>query len=106
MLESMTGFVEVSDKTGTARIQISLKSVNGKYLNIHVSVNRQCLAIEQEVHRIIKKHFSRGSFAATVTIRDDALVAADLSGIAQAMRKLPDSLKPMSIEIGSVLHFV
>ena len=41
MLESMTGFAEVTDSEGPRTMRVSLKSVNGKNLRIHTTLNRQ-----------------------------------------------------------------
>lgn len=60
MLESMTGFGRGEAKTRAGSINIELKSVNSKYLEIKTRMPKYYSAYDTRISSYLKKHFKRG----------------------------------------------
>ncbi len=106
MLESMTGFSESSDRSGSHLIQVSFKSVNGKFLNISIKCNRQCIRIEEEAYRVLKSSFERGTITAVITLKADPLSTIRFDSLAEKIRDIPEEFQPVNAEIGSLVRAV
>lgn len=57
----MTGFGRADAVVDGINVDISVKSVNGRYLDVRLHLPKKYLAIESEVQKIVKKSISRGT---------------------------------------------
>lgn len=72
----MTGFGRADSSVGGINLDISVKSVNGRYLDVRPHLPKKYISLESELQKIAKKHFSRG----TVDIYVQRTVQASSSG--------------------------
>ncbi len=98
----MTGFGRADSLAGGVDLDISVKSVNGRYLDVRAHLPKKYISLESEIQKIAKKHFSRGTVdifvqrttqgtAGSLGVRFQANVAAVW---VQELRKV---LKPLKI---------
>ena len=73
MIQSMTGFGhgEVSNKT--CKIELEMKSVNHRYLDVNIRLPRKLNFLESDIRNQVKQYASRGKV-------DLYLAFSDLSG--------------------------
>ncbi|MDI3535455.1 MAG: hypothetical protein PWQ82_1820 [Thermosediminibacterales bacterium] len=60
MIKSMTGYGRGGSDNGDKSIQIEIRSVNHRYLDINVRLSKKSLLLEERVKNYIKKNISRG----------------------------------------------
>ena len=60
-MQSMTGFGRADSSAGGVHLDISVKSVNGRYLDVRAHLPKKYISLESEIQKIAKKHFSRGT---------------------------------------------
>jgi len=96
-LRSMTGYAQVKGQYGDTAFTISLKSVNHRFLDLHLRLPGGADALEQTVRRIFKERLHRGHIELTLTL--DYAGGAGISvnrqlvaGYVHAFRKAADDL--------------
>jgi uncharacterized protein (TIGR00255 family) len=72
----MTGFAQVKGQHGQTCYTISLKSVNHRYLDLHLRMPSNSDALEQRVRRVFKERMHRGHVEVTLTLE-----RADTGGV-------------------------
>ncbi len=60
-MQSMTGFGRADAVVDGINLDISVKSVNGRYLDVRLHLPKKYLVLESEVQKIAKKTISRGT---------------------------------------------
>lgn len=60
-MQSMTGFGRADSLAGGVNLDISVKSVNGRYLDVRAHLPKKYISIENEIQKIAKKYFNRGT---------------------------------------------
>ena len=60
MIRSMTGFASVSREEPGARVTVTIKSVNHRYLDVVVKAPQSLGAIESRVRSLIQQRVARG----------------------------------------------
>jgi uncharacterized protein (TIGR00255 family) len=60
-MKSMTGFGLGTAETQSALIEVSIRAVNGRFLETRFHVPRELLAVEPELKQILSQHFQRGT---------------------------------------------
>ncbi|HWR35640.1 MAG TPA: YicC/YloC family endoribonuclease [Clostridia bacterium] len=91
-IRSMTGFAQVKGQHGGISFTITLKSVNHRFLDLHLRLPSNSDALEQKIRRVFKEHLHRGHIELTLSIErtDTGAVTINrelVSGYIQAYRK-------------------
>lgn len=68
MIESMTGYGQKSYSSEEANINIEMKSLNNKYIDISININSNFRFLEMEIRNIINKELLRGSIYVNISI--------------------------------------
>ena len=68
MIESMTGYGQKSFSSEDMCIDIELKSLNNKYIDISININNNFRFLEMEIRKIIKDVLLRGSVYVNISI--------------------------------------
>jgi len=113
MVKSMTGYAAVTRELPRGLLQLELKSVNGRYLDIQFRMSEDLRAAEPQLRELVSASVSRGkvdcraSFAATPLARDGARVdAAQLARLArlaeEVRRAIPDA---QPLRVSEALHW-
>ncbi|HOF05093.1 MAG TPA: YicC family protein [Syntrophales bacterium] len=71
MISSMTGFGRVEGTAAGKRIQVEMKSLNHRYLEISVRVPSALAALEMEIKKRVGERFSRGKIEITIRLESD-----------------------------------
>ncbi len=66
---SMTGYASVAGSAGAqAGFTLGLKSVNHRFLDLHLRLPSQCDALEAQLRRVLKEHLRRGHVEVTLQL--------------------------------------
>ncbi len=76
-IRSMTGYAQVKGSVGDAAFALSLKSVNHRFLDLHLRIPPQKDALEMKLRRALKDALARGHIELTLSLE-----AAGGNGIA------------------------
>lgn len=60
-MKSMTGFATLQKKSKISEIEISLRSVNGRFLEPRFHMPRELMHLEADLRALLQKHFRRGT---------------------------------------------
>ena len=60
MIKSMTGFAAVTSEDDRATIAVTIRSLNHKYLDLHLRTPQSLAAIEGDVRSLVSRRVSRG----------------------------------------------
>lgn len=69
-MNSMTGFGKSLIETASYQIEVELKSVNHRFLDIQIRAPRQVSVYEQAIRHVIKETLNRGRVDVFVTLRE------------------------------------
>ncbi len=67
-LRSMTGFAQVKGQHGETAFTVSLKSVNHRFLDLHLRLPQNADALEQKLRRLLKEKLHRGHIELTLSM--------------------------------------
>lgn len=98
MLLSMTGFGSGFSQIGEISASVETKTVNHRFLDLHIRLNREYTFLESEIQQVVRNTFARGRVDVAITIKSstpaELLVNTDLArGYAEAARKLAGDLQ-------------
>ncbi len=68
MLRSMTGFGAASGESQGLAIQVELRSVNHRYLQLKVRIPSEFGALEQKIDALVRKRLERGSVTGAISV--------------------------------------
>jgi len=93
----MTGFAQVKGQHGDTAFTISLKSVNHRFLDLHLRMPSNSDALEQKVRRIFKERLHRGHIELTLTLErsESAAISVNrelVAGYVHAFRRAAEEL--------------
>ncbi|HVP64622.1 MAG TPA: YicC/YloC family endoribonuclease [candidate division Zixibacteria bacterium] len=71
-LRSMTGFAQVKGQCGTTAFTLSVKSVNHRFLDLHLRLPANSDALEQKLRKLFKENLHRGHIEMTLTLEQSA----------------------------------
>jgi uncharacterized protein (TIGR00255 family) len=114
-MQSMTGFGRADSSAGSVNLDISVKSVNGRYLDVRLHLPKKYISLESEIQKIAKKHFSRGTV--DIYVQRSAAATASSLGVrfqakaaAEWVLELRKVVKPLKlsgdVSVSDVLNFV
>lgn len=78
MIQSMTGFGNVSFRAGARTFELEVRSVNHRHLDARVRVPRLLSALEPEIRGRIQERFARGKFDLSIAAPETGAPAARL----------------------------
>ncbi len=68
MIRSMTGFGSAKGKASGLQLNIEIKSVNNKYLDINIKLPRTLLFAEEEIKSLVQAQASRGKIDVFISV--------------------------------------
>jgi len=94
----MTGYAQVKGQYGDTAFTLSLKSVNHRFLDLHLRLPAGADALEQNVRRTFKERMHRGHIELTLSLdySSGAAVSVNLpivAGYVHAFRKVAEELQ-------------
>lgn len=97
-LRSMTGYAQVKGQYGDTAFTVSLKSVNHRFLDLHLRLPAGADALEQTIRRTFKERMHRGHVELTLSLdyAGGAAVSVNrqiVAGYVHAFRKVADELQ-------------
>src|SRR4051812_47911948 len=60
-MKSMTGYGLGKVQSATSSIEVSVRAVNGRFLETRFHLPREFVGFESDIKKIIEKHFERGT---------------------------------------------
>lgn len=105
MIRSMTGFASISREVAGDKVQITMKSVNHRFLDVSVKLPQALAAIDQRVRAVVQQRLSRGrvevQIAADATAVPEREVVVDVRLLEQVAAAV-DSVRARGIITGSL----
>lgn len=97
MILSMTGYGTGSAQKDSLTVSTEIRTVNHRFLDLHVRLPREYLFLEGEIQQMIRKALDRGRAEVTVTIQNSAVTPVSLNssllkGYLEAAGKLKQEL--------------
>ncbi len=98
MISSMTGYGTSSVKRDDTSVTVEIRSVNHRFLDVHVRMPREYLSLESDVHQAVKGAFRRGRIDVSVAIQCGSPAAFEVSmnsarGYLEAASRLRDEFR-------------
>lgn len=90
-MKSMTGYASINDQFQSARLNISIRTINGRHLDCKFSLPKSYMSIENNLRAEVAKVFSRGTVSVYISKQDDGSSTANWSvqsqlGLAKAWK--------------------
>lgn len=75
-MKSMTGYGTAKSQSNLSQIEVSVRSVNGRFLETRFHLPREFVGLEGELKKVIEKHIERGTLDVFVSRRPKATAAS------------------------------
>jgi uncharacterized protein (TIGR00255 family) len=99
MINSMTGFGDASGEAGGISFTVEIKTLNNRYLKSSVKLFEAAVFLEEDIDRLLREHFQRGTVSCTVRLANGA--AGQAAGINwTALSSYVDDLRKFAREKG------
>lgn len=69
-MKSMTGYGSVRLETETSLLEVSIRSINGRFLEPRFHLPRELMSVEAELKRVLNQFFQRGTIDIFVSRKD------------------------------------
>ena len=109
MILSMTGYGTGSAQKDSASVSVEIKTVNHRFLDLHLRISREYQSLEGEIQQLIRAALDRGRVDVSVTVQNTAAVSFEinsslLKGYVEAAGKLREDYGFQdSLDLKSVL---
>ena len=109
MILSMTGYGTGSAQEDSASVSVEIKTVNHRFLDLHLRISREYQSLEGEIQQLIRAALDRGRVDVSVTVQNTAAVSFEinsslLKGYVEAAGKLREDYGFQdSLDLKSVL---
>jgi uncharacterized protein (TIGR00255 family) len=102
-MQSMTGFGRADSSASGIDLDVSVKSVNGRYLEVRSHLPKKYLSLDNEIQKIAKRHFQRGTVDIYVQRSTQNAVGAggvrfQAKAATEWVQELRKVLKPLKID--------
>ena len=96
MLKSMTGFGTSSFKHKDFKIDLEIKTLNSRYLNIKIKSQLQSSQLEYKIRNRLNSYFNRGKIECKINCTQDheSQLGKSMARLQQIAAALPDSQTP------------
>jgi uncharacterized protein (TIGR00255 family) len=113
MIESMTGYGSASLLSSRFTIEVEIKSINSRFLDVSLRLPRSLNDKEIEIRNLIKQNINRGKVSLNIYLKKDGVENGipsydkeSLKGIAQLLRNIKsDSDLKEEIQLSDILSF-
>lgn len=93
MIVSMTGFGKASTENKNMTVEVEVKSVNSRFLEIFLRIPSSLMNRELEIKELIKSKIKRGKISASIQIKRNGLDDENLSVDAEKIKSYISTLK-------------
>ncbi|MBU7592060.1 YicC/YloC family endoribonuclease [Metabacillus halosaccharovorans] len=78
MVRSMTGFGRASGHIKSCLFTVEMKSVNHRFLDIHLKMPKQLMNMEDKIRKLISKSISRGRIEVYINVEGEVLTTKSI----------------------------
>jgi uncharacterized protein (TIGR00255 family) len=94
MILSMTGYGTGSAQKDSTTVSVEIKTVNHRFLDLHVRISREFQSLEGEIQQLIRGALDRGRVDVNVAVQDVAEAAFEINtGLAKGYLEAAGRLK-------------
>jgi uncharacterized protein (TIGR00255 family) len=93
MIKSMTGFASVTREDGRAAVAVTIRALNGRFLDLQLRAPQSIAAIETDVRALVGKRVARGRIELSVAIQQRQAPAVDVEFNEDFARALESALE-------------
>jgi uncharacterized protein (TIGR00255 family) len=99
MINSMTGFGDASGQVNGIAFAVEIKTLNNRYLKSSVKLFEAAAFLEEDVEKLLRENFQRGTVNCSVRLADSASAqVADIN--AKVLAKYVDGLRSFAADRG------
>ncbi len=100
-MKSMTGFGRVQESLGNHELEINIRSVNGRFLDLKLHLSREYLEWDPAIRAILKENCQRGSvdFYMSLKSSSSGVVELDLENLKQLKATVAQLKKHLGKEV-------
>ncbi len=96
MIQSMTGYASQESHTENGVLQVELRSVNQRYLEVQPKLDESCRHLETQVREMLKAKLSRGKIECRVYLAKASIDVTDVQLNSKALQQIATSVKTAS----------
>ncbi len=96
MILSMTGYGTGSAREGDTTVSVEIKTVNHRFLDLHVRLPRECQFLESDIQQAVRTRIGRGRVDVGVTVQNSA--AGGFRIRAEVVRRYLDAVERLRAE--------
>jgi len=78
MIKSMTGFASVTREDDTATVAVTIRALNGRFLDLQLRSPQALAALEADVRALVGKHVARGRVELSVSVQQRQTPGVDV----------------------------
>jgi len=93
MIKSMTGFASVTREDGRAAVAVTIRALNGRFLDLQLRAPQSLGAIEADVRALVGKRVARGRIELSVSVQQRQVPAVDVEFKDEFARALESALE-------------
>jgi uncharacterized protein (TIGR00255 family) len=93
MIKSMTGFATATREDEHATVAVTIRALNGRYLDLQLRAPQSLGALEAEVRALVGKHVARGRVELSVSVQQRQVPGVDVEFNADFARALEAAIE-------------
>jgi uncharacterized protein (TIGR00255 family) len=93
MIKSMTGFASVTREDGRAAVAVTIRALNGRFLDLQLRAPQSLGAIEADVRALVGRRVARGRIELSVSVQQRQVPAVDVEFNEEFARALESALE-------------
>ena len=105
MIKSMTGFASVTREDGRAAVAVTIRALNGRFLDLQLRAPQSLGAIEADVRALVARRVARGRIELSVSIQQRQVPAVDVEfneDFARALESALDQARARGLVTGTL----
>jgi uncharacterized protein (TIGR00255 family) len=93
MIKSMTGFASVTREDGRVAVAVTIRALNGRFLDLQLRAPQSLGAVEADVRALVARRVARGRIELSVSIQQRQVPAVDVEFNEDFARALESALE-------------
>jgi uncharacterized protein (TIGR00255 family) len=105
MIKSMTGFASVTREDDAATVAVTIRALNGRFLDLQLRSPQALAALEADVRALVGKHVARGRVELSVSIQQRQTPGVDVEfneEFARALESAMDQARARGLVSGTL----
>jgi uncharacterized protein (TIGR00255 family) len=105
VIKSMTGFASVTREDDRAMVSVTIRALNGRYLDLQLRMPQALAAVEADVRALVSKRVARGRVELSVSMQQRQIPAVEVEfneEFGQALESALDRARARGLVVGAL----